>query len=574
MTDSQQTNANQAGDGNAHAALAAMPESIVLTDRQGRISYLNPSARRLLSDYQDDLIGCPLHTVMLLVDETNGSAWNPLKDCLATRTPVDRSDLVLARNRPGGGIPVNVSAIPLPDTPEAGVMLVIRDTSVLKAQVKALTAVAQLDPLTQLPNRNLFTDRLEQALIQAKRDERQVAVLFLDLDNFKGVNDAYGHEVGDDLLKAVAKRLKACVRGGDSVGRYAGDEFTLLLTKLHQVKDAVRVVKKVQRALSRPVRVRGTELPVNASIGVSVYPVDGKRADHLLRAADGAMYHAKQQGKNCARFFTSEYNRLLPDQAMSEDQLRIAFEESQFQLYFQPRWDLREGRVVALEALLRWQHPSRGLVPASEFMRIAEQNGFIRPLGNWAVTEVGRYAAYWRDAGLPEVPINVNLSTHQFRHQDLPGLIAETMEQFKLRKGALELDVSEDALQDHAQLIIPILHRLKGLGADICISNFGSGAFSWRDLKQLPTHSLQLGFYLLQHLQTDPTDTAAADAALTFAHRLGRPISAAGVENNAQQAFLQDHGCHVMQGYLFDTPLPPEDIPKLLTRELSLEAVA
>jgi len=552
------------GNTSAHAALTALPDPIVIADRQGRIAYLNPAAQTLLRQHRSSPIGHPLRTIMLLTDDHNGNAWDPLRACFKLGGKIHRDDLLLVQQRPGNDTPVSVSAVPLNNHPECGAMLVIRDISAIRAEVKALSDIAHLDPLTKLPNRNLFIDRLGQAMVQANRDERLVAVLFLDLDNFKGVNDNHGHEAGDILIKAVATRLRACIRSGDSVGRYAGDEFTVLLTNLHRVKDAVRIVSKIQHALSRPIRIRNAELPINASIGLSIYPADGDREDNLLRAADGAMYHAKQQGKTCARFFNADYNRMLPNQAMDEDQLRIAFDESQFQLHFQPRWDNRSHRITALEALLRWQHPTRGMVPAAEFLSLAEQNGFIRPLGNWALQEACRQSQLWRRAGLPEVPMVVNLSAHQFRHQDLPGLIGETIERFDIPMGSLEIDISEATLRNNAQLAIPALHRIRGLGATVCVSNFGSSCFSWRDLKQLPHHHLQIGRELIQNIASDPADAATAHAALAFAAELERPISAAGVETQRQRSFLRERGCHLMQGYLFSRPLPPGQIPALL----------
>lgn len=563
MSDEMWANPSNSGP-NTHAALTALPEAIIIVDRQGRISFLNPAAQVLLGQQHRNPIGHPLHTIMLLLDENSGTAWDPLRACFKSGGKVARDELVLARDRRSDDKPVGVSAVPLNDSADSGAMLHVRDTSALKA----LSDVANLDPLTGLPNRNLFLDRLGQAMVQANRDERLVAVLFLDLDNFKGVNDTYGHEAGDILLKAVADRLRSCVRSGDSVGRYAGDEFTMLLANLHQVKDTVGVVSKVQSALARPVSVKDAEIPINASIGLSIYPTDGDREDNLLRAADGAMYHAKQQGKNCARFFAAEYNRMLPDHAMDEDQLRYAFDEGQFQMHYQPRWDTRNNRVVALEALLRWQHPKRGLVPTSEFLRLIEQNGFIRPLGNWALEQACEQAQQWREQGLPTVPVSVNLSAYQFRHQDLPGLVGDIIERFEMPAGSLVLDISEATLHNNMTLVVPTLHRLKGLGAELCISNFGSGCFCWRDLKQLPHHSLQLGHDLIQGVTSDHTDAATARAVLTLAAGLKRPISAAGVETAQQRAFLQQHHCRMMQGWLFNRPMPAADIAALLSKQV------
>lgn len=561
MSDKTQLNLRESAP-NAHAALTALPEAIVIVDRQGVISFLNPAAQSLLCQQHSNPVGRPLHTIMLLQDEDSRTTWDPVRACFKSGEKVERDDLVLSRDTRSENKPVGVSAVPLNDSADSGAMLHIRDTSALKA----LSDVAHLDPLTGLPNRNLFLDRLGQAMVQANRDERLVAVLFLDLDNFKGVNDTYGHEAGDILLKAVADRLLGCVRSCDSVGRYAGDEFTLLLANLHQVQDAVRVVNKVQNELAKPVNIKSAEIPVNASIGLSIYPTDGDREDNLLRAADGAMYHAKQQGKNCARFFAAEYNRMLPDHAMDEDQLRYAFDEGQFQMHFQPRWDTRSNSLVALEALLRWKHPKRGVVPASEFLRRIEQTGFIRPLGNWALEQACEHARQWRERGLPTVPINVNLSAYQFRQQDLAALVGDAIERFEMPAGSLVLDISEATLHNNMTLMVPILHRLKGLGAELCISNFGSGCFCWRDLKQLPHHSLQLGHDLIQGVTTDNTDAATAHAVLTLAADSNRSISAAGVETAQQQAFLQQQDCHRMQGWLFNRPLPANQIIPLLAK--------
>ena len=574
MNDEIPTTMTKTGNHDAHAALTALPDPVVITDRAGLVTYLNPAAATLLGLQHDDPVGQPLHSIMLLVDEENGTAWDPLHACFELAGETDRSDLLLSHDRPNCDIPVQVSVIAVKDGDDRCAMLYIRDITDLKAQVKALSDAAQLDPLTQLPNRNLFIDRLGQAMMQATRDDRLVAVLFLDLDNFKGVNDTYGHEAGDMLLKAVANRLKACVRSGDSVGRYAGDEFTLLLANLHQVEDAIRVVTKVQKALARPIRIKNAELPINASIGLSIYPNDGEREDLLLSAADGAMYRAKQQGKNCARFVSSEDNRMLPNQAMDEEQLRTAFDQSQFQLYFQPRWDAIDDRIVSVEALLRWQHPEQGIIPASEFLRLTEQTGLIQALANWALKEACERASEWRRAGLPMVPINVNLSAYQFRQQDLAGIVGEAMDCFEMPAESLQLEVSEETLRDHGQLVIPVLHQIHELGANICIANFGSGGFSWRDLKHLPSHRLQLGQTLVQAIGADKVDSAAAHAALAFASELKRPISAAGVETRQQRDFLLQRGCRVMQGYLFGLPIPPDAIGKMLGEADEDRAVA
>lgn len=559
------------GNDSVGSLLAMMPEGVILCSRQGQILYLNPSMHALLGNNAGtNSLGRRLNNVVLLVDDTHGRAWNPLIECERGGGKVERADLILARQTGNADtpddvkVPVSVSAVSFNDETGSGTMVIIRDTSALHEQVQALTTVAQQDPLTGLPNRNLFIDRLGQAMRQAARDSHQVVLLFLDLDNFKGINDTHGHATGDAVLKTVSQRLKASVRGDDSVGRYAGDEFTVLIGKLQRMQDAVRIVAKIRQSLSQPVLVKNTEIIPNASIGIAVYPGDGIFADQLLRVADAAMYHAKQQGKNRASFADISYNALLDTNGNSEHQLVSALEQEQFHLYFQPRWDLKNGGLTALEALLRWQHPERGLVTAADFIELSEHSGFIRPLGNWALTEVGRQLQQWRHQGLSSVPININLSAQQFRHQDLAVQVTRTLETFELPGNCLEMDISEHTLHHHAALVLPELRNLSKLGTGLNLSGFGGGSLSWRELGKLPAHSLQLSPDLLQQLH-NTVDAATVDAALQFARHLGRPISAAGVETAAQREFLTQHGCHQMQGYLIDPPMPAVEVPDYLS---------
>lgn len=548
---------------------AAIPDGVLITDCAGRVSFANPAMRALLR-CDDSAVGRPLDSVLKLLDDDHGQRWEPLSALHPEAGQVDRQDLLLCRptgaTRHGDGdpVPVSVSAVPIDLACGQGALLVVRDATVVKAHVAALATAAQQDPLTGLPNRNLFVDRLGQAIRQAARDRQQSALLFIDLDNFKGINDTHGHAAGDTVLKTVAERLRASVRGNDSVSRYAGDEFTVLLGRLQRIGDAVHIVNKIRRSLSQPVRYQGINILCSASIGVAVYPDDGHFEKALLRSADSAMYHAKQLGKNRAWFNTTAYNKLLDADRGRETELAAALDGGQFRLHFQPRWDLPSEQLVAFEALLRWQHPTRGLLAAADFIDLSERNGFIRMLGRWTLVEAAGQLRRWQRLGLPAIPVNVNLSVQQFRHQDLPAQVARTLEAFDLPADSLELDVSAIDLHQQAEVLLPELRQLAELGTGLNLSGFGSSSLSWRALEKVPAHSLQLDRELIRRSQTSAADAATVAAAVKYAAHLGRPISASGVETTDQREFLLQQGCRQMQGHLIHPPMAAETVPEYL----------
>jgi diguanylate cyclase (GGDEF)-like protein len=427
-----------------------------------------------------------------------------------------------------------------------------------KRSEERLAFLAQYDSLTGLANRTLFMDRVTQALARGKRSDRSLAMMFVDLDRFKPINDTLGHDVGDLLLKSAAVRLKGCVREMDTVARMGGDEFTILLESLASDQDVVICAQRILDAIAEPFLLEGHEVMISASIGMTVFPFDDGDLHSLLKHADIAMYRAKGQGGNTFQFYSADMSAKISEQLVLEQDLRRALARDEFLLYFQPQIDMQQGLLVGMEALLRWRHPTRGLVSPATFIPIAEETGLIGAIGQWVFRAAFEQTRAWQEQGLRPIRMAVNLSAHQFRQKDLAGAIARVLKDTNLEPGFVELEVTEGCLMDDTQAVLGTLAELKRMGLQISIDDFGTGYSSLRYLKTFPIDTLKIDQSFVRDVTTSPNDAAIAKAVIALGNSLGLGVIAEGVETQAQLEFLGLHGGTVIQGYLVSPPRPAE----------------
>jgi diguanylate cyclase (GGDEF)-like protein len=427
-----------------------------------------------------------------------------------------------------------------------------------------LQHMAQHDALTELPNRVLFLDRLKQAVARARWHERLVAVLFVDMDRFKTINDTLGHEVGDKLLQALAERFTASVREGDTVARFGGDEFVVLLDDVASEKDIGVVAQKVLEALAPPFAIDGQDLYITASIGVSLYPNDGEDSTTLLKNADIAMYRAKDLGKNTYQFYSADMSARAFERLTLESSLRHAIERNEFRLYYQPQIDTASGAILGVEALLRWQHPDFGLVSPAEFIPLLEETGLIVPAGDWVLRTACEQLRAWHAAGWPQLRMAVNLSPRQFQTAGLAQSVERVLSTLGCDPGLLELEITESVLLRHTATTLETLEALHALGVRMAIDDFGTGYSSLSYLRRYSIDTLKIDRSFVHDVPDDADDSALASAIIVLAQSLRLDVIAEGVETEAQRDFLRARGCHQMQGYLFSRPLPAADITRLL----------
>jgi diguanylate cyclase (GGDEF)-like protein len=436
--------------------------------------------------------------------------------------------------------------------------------SAARARSLEMSHLAQHDSLTDLPNRLLFNDRLTQAISMAVRQDKQLAVMFVDLDQFKKINDSLGHGVGDKLLQSVAKRLIACVRRTDTVSRLGGDEFVVLLAQVEHEEDAAFSARKILRALAAPHSIDNKSLDMNASIGVSTYPSDGSDAETLVNKADTAMYEAKQQGRNNYQFFRRYMDVRVAERQLLEGDLRYALGRNEFVLHYQPKFNLQTGQITGVEALIRWVHPQRGIVSPAEFVPIAEECGLILPIGSWVLLEACKQAQAWRDSGLGIVPVAVNVSAAEFGDKDFLSGVRAVLIATGVKPANLELELTESVLMQDAESTVRTLGALKGMGVKLAIDDFGTGYSSFTYLRRFPVDALKLHQSFVHDITEDPGDATIVSAMINIGNSLKQRVIAEGVETRAQLKFLQRHGCGEGQGYYFSHPLAAEHAGKLL----------
>jgi diguanylate cyclase (GGDEF)-like protein len=436
--------------------------------------------------------------------------------------------------------------------------------SAARAMALQMTHSAQHDFLTGLPNRMLVEDRIAQSTILASRHCSKLAVLFLDLDGFKHINDSLGHAIGDKLLKSVAGRLVDCVRASDTVSRQGGDEFVILLSEVAQVDDAAISARRILMMLTAPHSIDDRDLHVTASIGVSVYPDDGLDAETLIKNADTAMYQAKENGRQGYQFFKPTMNVRAVERQSIEESLRRALERQEFALHYQPKINLRTGAITGAEALIRWTHPTQGPIPPGKFIPVAEDCGLILRIGNWALREACKQARIWENAGLPAATMAVNISAMEFRDEHFLEGVFAILRETGLAPRSLELELTEGVLMKRAESTETILETLRTSGVRLAIDDFGTGYSSLSYLRKFPIDALKIDQSFIRQITTAPDDTAIVTAMISMGRSLKLRVVAEGVETQEELAFLQAHQCDEAQGYYFSRPVPPDQFATLL----------
>jgi diguanylate cyclase (GGDEF)-like protein/PAS domain S-box-containing protein len=551
----------------AQVTLNCIGDAVICTDTLGNISFLNRVAEKMTAWSWQEAEGRPVTQVFRIID---GATRQPVPDPMQVAV-VQNSAVALTANcvllsRDGSESPIEDSAAPIHDRAGrvTGAVVVFHDVSATRALSLQMVFSAQHDSLTNLPNRLLLNDRISQSISLARRQSRAIAVLFLDLDNFKYINDSLGHAVGDQLLQFVAKRLQASVRGSDTVSRQGGDEFVILLSEIAYPVDAATSAQKILHALSAPCHVAGHDLHIDGSIGISIYPADGEDAESLIKTADTAMYHAKESGRNNFQFFTAEMNLKSVRRQSLESSLRRAIERDEFLLHYQPKVNLVTGEISGVEALIRWQQPDRGLVPPAQFVPVAEDCGLILPIGRWALHEACRQAREWQTDGLSFKRISVNVSSVEFRNTGFVENVAAVLAETGLDPRYLDLELTEGVLMADAESTGAVLHALKRIGVHLAVDDFGTGYSSLSYLRQFPIDILKIDQSFVSQITANPDDSAIVSAIIDMGKNLKQRVIAEGIETQEQLAFLRDHQCAEGQGYLFSKPLAAAPLARLL----------
>ena len=561
----------------AQVTLNSIGDAVVSTDVSGQVTYLNVIAEGLTGWPNDEAVGHPLEDVFRIVDATTReTAPNPMVLAIRENKTVALPPNCVLIRRDGVEVAIEDSAAPIHDRRGAvsGAVMVFHDVSVARAMTLKMSYLAQHDSLTDLPNRVLLNDRLNEAIALSSRHRRNLAVLFLDLDRFKHINDSLGHVVGDRLLQSVGRRLFTCVRSSDTISRQGGDEFVILLWEVRHAQDAAITAEKMLQALREPHHIDGHVLHVTGSIGIATYPDDGTDAETLMKKADFAMYYAKDTGRDRYQFFKSEMNAQAVERQWLEDSLRHAIERQELLLHYQPKLNLATGGIIGVEALIRWHHPQRGLVPPGEFIAIAEQCGLIVPIGRWVLREACRQARAWQAAGLPPMSIAINISSVELRAPGFVSGVRATLEETGLEPRCLELELTETALLEDSRSVADVLRELKDIGVLLALDDFGTGYSSLSHLKRFPIDALKIDQSFVRDLTTDEDDAGIVTAVIGLGKSLHMRVVAEGVETREQLEILQEQGCPQGQGYYFSRPVPAVEFGQLLRRGVAEMAVA
>ena len=551
----------------AQMMLNSIGDAVLSIDLEGRITYLNAVAEKITGWRREEAAGKDVDDVFVIIDgSTRKPCLNPLKTALEQNKTVGLTPHCILIRRDGAEFAIEDSAAPIHDEhgSTTGAVIVFHDVSVARAIEAEMSHLAQHDTLTKLPNRTLLQDRLSQAITTAGRNGTRIAVLFVDLDGFKHINDSLGHAIGDRLLQSVAKRLLASVRTSDTVSRIGGDEFVILLSEVAHAGDAGVKAGKILAALNTPLEIDQHNLRVTASIGVTTYPEDGQETAMLIKNADLAMYQAKENGRNNYQFFEKDMNvRALERQSVQEN-LCFALDRDELVMHYQPKINLKTGEITGVEALIRWQHPERGLIGPLQFISVAEDCGLMLPIGNWVLRESCRQAKAWQDAGLRPIEMAVNVSSVEFRNEDFLEGVRAILEETGLSPHYLGLELTESVLMQHAEFTVPVLKKLKAMGVRLAIDDFGTGYSSLSYLRQFPIDTLKVDQSFVNGINADTDDATIINAVINMGSNLNHRVIAEGVETVEQVAFLQAHGCDEGQGYYFSRPVPAPQFAKLL----------
>lgn len=551
------------------------PDIVYMLDNDGYFTFVNDCIAELLGYRREELVGMHYRELIYIADAEQASyVFSPR----AADDTTPRNVELRFKSRDGQRapryfetktIPIELQANPILEVgeikePLMGVYGVARDISDRKEAERTINFQAYHDLLTRLPNRSLFKDRLNLAVAQAKRAGHQMAVMFLDLDRFKLVNDTLGHIYGDELLQQVSQKLQACLRDGDTLARFGGDEFTLLMPEIDCKEDAAVVARKVIERLRQPFVIEGHEIYVTISVGIAMYPQDGTSMDSLVKNADIAMYHIKGRGKNDYQFYNREMNQATMQRLSLERDMRKGLENDQFELFFQPQMDVISGRIVAFEALVRWRHQSHGLIAPSEFIHVAEETGLILPLGEWVLRKACSVLRKWREQGIDDVRMAINLSSMQIEHKSFIGLVNEVLRENNLSGHDLEMEITENLIMQDMENSIKKLVQLNEIGVQVAIDDFGTGYSSLSYLQKLPIHTLKIDRSFVSEIEKGDDEACIVDAVIAMASGLKLNLIAEGVEDAYQVEYLREKGCGEMQGFYFGKPVPEEDAVQML----------
>jgi diguanylate cyclase (GGDEF)-like protein/PAS domain S-box-containing protein len=551
----------------AQVTLDSIGDAVICTDISGNITFLNIVAENLTGWTRSAAMGQPMTEVFQVTDAESHEIGAKSMGVLTGPTPNEHSPSarILVRGD-GSVIPIEDCLAPIHDREGrvSGTVVVFRDVSAARAMAQQISHSAAHDFLTGLPNRMLLQDRIDHAIALAPRHGSKVAVLFLDLDGFKYINDSLGHPVGDKLLQSIAKRLVGCVRGSDTVSRQGGDEFVVLLSELQKVADAAILARRLLKAVAEAHSIDHHDLHITTSIGISVFPDDGPDAETLIKNADTAMYQAKENGRQSYQFFKPAMKVRAVERQSVEESLRRALQRREFKLRYQPKIDLRTGAITGAEALLRWNHPTRGLVSPARFIPVAEDCGLILPIGAWVLREACTQARDWLDKGMRFSTVAVNVSAMEFRDDNFLEGLFKILRETGLDPKYLELELTESVLMKRADSTASILQTLRERGVKIAIDDFGTGYSSLSYLRKFPVDSLKIDQSFVRQISTVGDDTTIVTAVIGMARSLKLRVVAEGVETLKELEFLRTRQCDEAQGFYFSRPLPPEHFAELL----------
>ena len=560
----------------AEIALNSISDAVICTDINGNIDYLNHAAEKMTGWSRSEANGQAIEKVFNIISAiTRKPACNPVEAVLLTNKPSGiAADTMLVR-RDGVEISIEDSTSPIHnwDGELTGVVIVFHDVSLSKAMATKMAHLAQHDFLTNLPNRVLLNDRVAQAITLANRHHTQFALLFLDLDNFKHINDSLGHATGDKLLQSVTKRLKDCVRESDTVSRQGGDEFVILLAENKNSNDAAVSAQKILDELKAVHHVGKHQLHISTSIGISVYPADGLDAETLLKNADTAMYFAKDKGRNNYQFFTADMNTRAVERLIIQTNLGQAIEKQQLVLHYQPKVNIHTREITGAEALVRWQHDDWGEVFPDIFVPVAEDSGLIIPIGRWVLRHACMQAKSWQNKGLAAITMAVNISAQEFLQKDFVESVRAVLIETRLQPQFLELEITESVLMKDTEAARKTLHQLKQLGVILAVDDFGTGYSSLSYLQRLPIDVLKIDQSFVQNIESAEDDGIIVSAIISMANSLNLRVIAEGIENANQLAFLKAQHCKEGQGYFFGHPLKAEQFSAHLLNNMSASLI-
>ncbi len=553
----------------AQVTLSCIGEAVVCTDIAGKITFLNAAAEQLTGWSLAESAGRPMVEIFRTRDSSgeDSAETTAAVAILRIRAMHLPSSCLLIR-RDGVEVPIEESIAPIHNREgqAIGAVIVFRDVSAARATALQIVHSAQHDFLTGLPNRVLLNDRIDQAILLAKRNSAQIALLFMDLDGFKHINDSLGHPIGDKLLQSVAQRLVSCVRGADTVSRQGGDEFIVLLSEVQHSEVAAVMATRILKSVATTHSVDKHDLHITTSIGVSSYPDDGLNAETLIKNADTAMYQAKENGRQCFRFFKPAMNARAVERQSIEESLRRALQRHEFTLYYQPKVCLRTGAIVGAEALIRWTHPKRGMLSPAHFIPIAEDCGLILPIGRWVLREACKQARAWVDAGQRPITMAVNVSAMEFGDDAFLDGLFTILEETRVESTALEVELTESVLMKRVESTANILRTLRKRGVRAAVDDFGTGYSSLSYLRKLPIDSLKVDQSFVRQISTGGDDVAIVTAVINMARSLKLRVIAEGVETRTELEFLKAHHCDEAQGYYFSKPIAARQFAALLER--------